>query len=102
MDNFKVKCNCGSEDIETTMENDGGYSNYTVMDDGYIEFKCKACGNFGSTDKEEKGGNNKLDQFTVTCISCGSTDWSYTPGDVDGDESNVITCDKCNKEEKQG
>lgn len=100
--NFKVECkNCKSQDIQTTMNSDSGYSNWTVLDSGSIEFKCE-CGKFGSTDRYTDQPNNQLDNFEVTCKLCGSTEWDYEVQDVDGESDPThIECKKCHVKEAQ-
>lgn len=92
---FIIKClSCGSSNsIQTTMEKDSGYSNWTVLDSGYIEFKCHSCGAFGSTDSTKDKPNNKLALFEVKCTSCGSSKWDYIIGDVDGEQKTHIECE---------
>lgn len=93
----EIKCknpNCIGGRIETTMEGDDGYSNWTVMSDGFIEFKCHGCGKFGSTD--EFKDPNELDNFEVTCKNCHSHEWGYEIKDVDGENPPTrIICKGC-------
>lgn len=95
--NHDIKClnkNCIGGRIETTMEPDYGYSNWTVLDSGFIEFKCHGCGKFGSTDKYKIP--NEMNNFRVTCKSCGSESWSGNIQDVDGEsEKTHIECNSC-------
>ena len=80
--------------IETTMEGDSGYSNWTVMDSGYVEFKCHGCGKFASTDTFKKP--NEPENFEVICLRCGSENWTDNIQDVDGDdEATNIECKEC-------
>lgn len=96
--NHTIKClnpKCIGGRIETTMEGDSGYSNWTVMDSGYIEFKCHGCGKFASTDTYKKP--NEPENFEVTCDMCGSNEWDFSIRDVDGEEEPThICCKKCN------
>jgi hypothetical protein len=109
MEKFSIKCKfCGNEDptqFQVTMVDDEGYSNYTVMDEGYFEIKCIKCGTFGSEDHNKKDmPSNKLDQFEITCKNCGSNKNSYIPGDVDGDdfpEGGYLKCNECNIKESE-
>lgn len=98
--NHKITClnpDCIGGRIETTMSGDNGYSNWTVLDDGEIEFKCHGCGKFATTDyfqKEE--GNNQPENFEVKCLNCGSTDWDSNIQDVDEElEETHISCSEC-------
>lgn len=95
--NHKIECknpNCVSGRIETTMTSDYGYSNWTVMDDGCVEFKCHGCGKFASTDTYKKP--NEPDNFRVTCLRCGSEKWEESIQDVDGNEPPThIKCVDC-------
>ena len=93
---FDIKCKkCGGRKIQTTLERDIGYSNWTVKDFGYMEFKCW-CGRFGSTKSKPA---NDIDNFEVICLECDSTNWDYEIGDVDGDIPNTrIFCKDCNNE----
>ena len=97
--NHTIKClnpQCIGGRIETTLQADEGYSNWTVMDSGFIEFKCHGCGKFGSTDTYKDKGNNQLDNFEVKCNLCDSTKWSPNIQDVDGeDDTTNIECDNC-------
>lgn len=96
--NHKIEClnpNCIGGRIETTMEGDSGYSNWTVLDSGYIEFKCHGCGKFASTDTYKEP--NEPHNFKVTCKGCGSNEWTENIADVDGTmgEETNIECKKC-------
>ncbi len=95
--NHKIKCKnpqCIGGRIETTIEGDSGYSNWTVMDEGAIEFKCHGCGKFTSTDTYKKP--NEPDNFEVTCLKCGSTEWKEHIQDVDEEtEESNIECRNC-------
>jgi ribosomal protein S27E len=98
--NHTIKClnpNCIGGRIQTTMEGDSGYSNYTVMDSGFIEFKCTGCGKFSSTDWNKKNDPaNQPANFEITCNQCGHTHWTAHVQDVDHDDpATHITCDKC-------
>lgn len=103
MEKFSLKCKfCGNTDqtkFQTTLEPADGYSAWTILEDGYIEFKCKSCGTFGSTDEEKTEGNNKRDMFEVTCNNCGSNKWSYDDGSCDDDPE--ISCDGCDTSESR-
>ena len=95
--NHKVTCknkDCIGGRIETTLEGDSGYSNWTVMDSGSVEFKCHGCGKFSSTDTYKEP--NEPDNFEVTCVQCGSHKWTGNIQDVDreDDETN-IECEDC-------
>ena len=95
--NHKIECKnpqCVGGRIETTMEGDSGYSNWTVMDSGHVEFKCHGCGKFASTDEYKKP--NEPDNFLVTCLLCGSNKWSEHIQDVDREEPPThIECEEC-------
>jgi len=100
VEKFKVVCKkCGSGDIQTTLANDSGYSNWTVADNGFVEFKC-SCGKFGSTDERKEEPANDLENFDVRCLNCDSREWKYEIGDIDGDveKGTRIYC-KCGQEE---
>lgn len=95
--NHTIKCKnpkCIGGRIETTMQSDEGYSNWTVMDGGFIEFKCHGCGKFASTGGHKKP--NEPDNFEVTCNMCGSHKWDYHIQDVEGaEEETHISCFNC-------
>lgn len=95
--NHNIEClnkNCIGGRIETTMEGDSGYSNWTVMDSGYVEFKCHGCGKFASTDAHKKP--NEPLNFKVTCKGCGSTEWTENVQDADCElEETNIECKSC-------
>jgi len=99
MENHTIKClnpDCIGGRIETTMEPDSGYSNWTVMDSGFIEFKCHGCGKFASTDTYKKPNNPE--NFEVECKKCGSHEWSAMVQDVDREdqeEDTHIECKNC-------
>jgi DNA-directed RNA polymerase subunit RPC12/RpoP len=101
MKNFTLKCKfCGNdnqEEFQTTLEDWDGYSEYTVLNSGYAEFKCLKCGTFGTTDSEE-GDNNKLNMFEVTCNQCGSTKWEFYSS-LDNEDGPYIKCDECGVKE---
>lgn len=98
---FAVKClnpACIGGRIETTMEGDSGYSNWTVMDSGFVEFKCHGCGKFASTDTYKKP--NEPENFQVTCTACGSNRWTHNIQDVDGEEEATnMECESCHKKQ---
>ena len=102
--NHTIKClnpQCIGGKIETTLEKDSGYSNWTVMDSGYVEFKCHGCGKFGSTDSYKDKANNQLENFEVKCNLCSSTEWESYIQNVDEDEEEThIFCKKCNVKSK--
>lgn len=95
--NHTIKClnpDCIAGRIETTMDGDSGYSNWTVMDSGYVEFKCHGCGKFASTDKYKKPNNPE--NFQVICNKCGCDEWTANIQDVDcNHEETNIECEKC-------
>lgn len=98
--NHIIKClnkDCIGGRIETTLLGDSGYSNWTVMDSGYIEFKCHGCGKFASSDYSKKDEpSNQPENFEVTCLNCGSTEWIENIQDVDESlEETNIECSKC-------
>lgn len=106
MRKFNIKCKfCGNEEqdkFQTTIKDWDGYSEYTVLEEGCVEFKCLKCGTFGSTDKYKGGSNNKIDMFHITCNNCGSSNWSY----INSLYKNKIfkphiKCDKCGEKEEQ-
>lgn len=95
MKNHTIRClnpKCIGGRIETTLESDEGYSNWTVMSDGYISFKCHGCGKFATTESDVSP--NEPDNFEVTCV-CGSHEWEENIGDVDGFIKTSIECKKC-------
>lgn len=98
---FTIKClnpKCIGGKIETTLEGDSGYSSWTVMDSGFVEFKCHGCGKFASTDSYKKP--NEPQNFEVSCDSCGSKEWSPNIQDVDCEEEPTnMECDKCHKKQ---
>jgi hypothetical protein len=93
----EIKCknpNCIGGRIETTMSSDSGYSNWTLMDFGQIEFKCHGCGKFATTDEDAEP--NEPENFEVKCKKCGSTDWDYEIQDVECcDAPTHIFCKNC-------
>ena len=95
--NHKISCSnpvCIGGRIETTLYGDAGYSNWTVMDSGAVEFKCHGCGKFASTDTYKKP--NEPDNFKVECLKCGSEKWEENIQDVDGeDDETNIECKGC-------
>ena len=99
LSNHTIKClnpQCIGGKIETTLQGDDGYSNWTVLDSGFVELKCHGCGKFGSTDTYKDEGNNQLNNFEVKCNLCGTTKWSPNIQDVDGEEEPTnIECDYC-------
>lgn len=99
---FTIKClnpQCIGSRIQTSMTQDGGYSNWTVMSDGAVEFKCHGCGKFATT--ESYVTPNEPDNFQVTCDSCGSNKWSPNIQDVDEnqEEPTNMECDQCHKKQ---
>ena len=102
--NFKIKCKfCGNEEqdkFQTTINDWEGYSEYTVLETGCVEFKCLKCGTFGSTDEFKNEGNNKIDMFEITCSQCDSHNYSYKNSlDDDKIKQPCIKCDECGVEE---
>ncbi len=95
--NHTVKClnlDCPGGEIQTSMEGDRGYSNWSVTDSGYIEFKCHGCGKFSSTDTDKKP--NEPNNFEVKCNNCGSIEWDYEIQDCDAEEEEThIYCKNC-------
>lgn len=105
MKNFRIKCLfCGNYDqdkFQTTMEDDSGYSEYTIMTLGYVEFKCLICGTFGTDDYDRKTyGNNKLNMFEITCAKCNSHGWSSEGSGLSEEQYMKINCNYCDNEEK--
>lgn len=100
---FTIKClnpNCIGGRIETTFIGDSGYSNWTVLDDGFVEFKCHGCGKFASTDEYKKP--NEPENFEVSCDNCGGLEWSENIQDVDEDsEETNMECKSCHKKQYQ-
>lgn len=98
---FTIECKntaCIGGGIEVSIFGDSGYSNYTVLDDGAVEFKCKGCGKFASTDTYKKP--NEPENFSVSCDECGSDKWSQNIQDVDEDsEQSNMECEKCHKKQ---
>lgn len=99
---FRISCKnpvCIGGRIETTLEDDSGYSNWTVMDSGKVAFKCHGCGKYGSTYEYDEP--NELDNFEVICLNCPDfrqkdENWSFGIGDVDGENiSTHIECKTC-------
>jgi len=105
MNNFRIKCKfCNNEDqtkFQTTMLDADGYSEYTILSEGFIEFKCLSCGTFGTTNEEQKEGSNKLNMFELTCNKCNSHNWEYEDSNLVPYEYCKIKCCDCNNEEKQ-
>ena len=99
--NFRIKCKfCGNDDqkeFQTTINDWDGYSEYTVLDSGSVEFKCLKCGTFGSTDEIKKeNGSNKIEMFEITCNHCGSHNYSYQNSLNDESiQKPYIECDDC-------
>ena len=95
--NHTIRCKnekCIGGRIETTMQSDDGYSNWTVMDSGFVSFKCHGCGKFATTDEYAKP--NEPENFEVECKMCGSNEWSEHIQDVDGEEEPThISCNNC-------
>lgn len=109
LDNFRIQCPCGNTEqstFQTTMEDWDGYSEYTVMECGFFSVKCKKCGAFGSTNKNEKPRSNKMNDFIITCAKCESTNWNFSDSldnesyfsDVKDTEP-LLQCDDCGCEE---
>ena len=100
---FTIACKnpqCIGGRIEVSIFGDSGYSNWTVMDDGAVEFKCHGCGKFSSTDTYKKP--NEPENFSVICDSCGSEEWDSNIEDVDGElEKSNIECKKCHKKQTE-
>lgn len=100
--NHTIKClngACIGGKIEVSLEKDSGYSNWTVMDSGFVEFKCHGCGKFGSTDSYKKP--NEIENFEVSCNLCGSKEWGESIQDVDEEsEPTHIYCKKCKVKSK--
>lgn len=94
---FTIKClnpQCIGGEIEVSIEGDSGYSNWTVMDSGYVEFKCHGCGKFASTDTYKTP--NEPENFEVTCDKCGSKEWTENIQDVDEqEEDSNMECKGC-------
>lgn len=100
--NFEVICkNCNAKNVQSTLSDWEGYSEYTILESSKVEFKCKDCGKFGSSDYHKKGDiNNEFDNFIVQC-RCGSeNDYEI----IDTLEDNVdevhIRCNKCGLKDK--
>lgn len=95
--NHKIYCknpHCIGGRIETSFAGDDGYSEWTVLDPGYIEFKCHGCGKFASTNSRVKP--NEPNNFEVICLKCGSTEWIGNIQDIECDEEKTnIECTKC-------
>ncbi len=99
--NFEVICKkCQSKNVQSTLSDWEGYSEYTVLEDSKVEFKCKDCGTFGSSDSYQEEGNNQFDNFIVQC-RCGAED-NYTILDtLDDDVDEVhIKCNECGLKDK--
>ena len=97
--NFEVICkSCNSKNVQSTLSDWEGYSEYTVLDDSKIEFKCKDCGRFASSDEYKEP--NDFKNFIVQC-RCGSED-SYSIYDTLDDEVDEvhIRCSKCGARDK--
>lgn len=96
--NFEVICKCGSKDIQSTLSDWDGYSEYTVLESSKIEFKCKDCGKFGSSDEYKKPNNYK--DFKVQCYCGAENDFSLRDT-LESDVKEVhIECNKCHRKEK--
>ena len=92
--NNEVICkHCQSKNVQSTLDDWQGYSEYTILEDSKIEFKCKDCGKFGSSDDYKKPNN--FDNFIVQC-KCGEEN-NYTIVDtLNEDVEEVhIKCNKC-------
>lgn len=98
---FSIFCKnpkCIGGRIEVSIFADAGYSNWTVMDDGGVEFKCHGCGKFASTISYKQPNEPK--NFEVTCDGCGHSEWSPNIQDVDHDEEESnIECETCHNKQ---
>lgn len=96
MKNFEVICKkCQAKNVQTTLNDWEGYSEYTVLESANLEFKCGDCGKFGSSDEYKKP--NEFDSFIVQCY-CGAEN-EYTLHDTLYEEVKEvhISCNKCNR-----
>ncbi len=97
--NFEVICkHCKSKNVQSTLSDWEGYSEYTVLESSKIEFKCKDCGKFGSSDKYKKP--NEFDNFIVQCY-CGEENNYYINDTLeDNVEECHIECKKCGRKDQ--
>jgi len=94
--NHTIRClnaKCVGGRIQTTMRSDDGYSDWTVLDSGFIEFKCHGCGKFASTDEDKLP--NEIDNFEIVCKKCGSREWESYIALVEDTSRTHIVCKKC-------
>ena len=97
--NMEVICKkCNSKNVQSTLSDWDGYSEYTVLESSNIEFKCKDCGKFGSSAEYKKP--NDFDNFIVQCY-CGAEDDYELFDTLDEDVEEVhIKCNKCGRKDK--
>lgn len=91
---FEVICKkCQTKNVQSTIEDWEGYSEYTVLKGSKIEFKCRDCGKFGSSKNGEKP--NEFENFIVQCY-CGAENEYAIEDTLDDDVDEVrIKCKKC-------
>lgn len=99
--NFEVICkNCKAKNVQSTLSDWEGYSEYTVLESSKIEFKCKDCGKFGSSDSYQDKPNNEFNNFIVQCY-CGEEDNYEIMDTLEDDVDEVhIKCNKCGRKDK--
>ena len=92
--NNEIICKkCNTKNVQSTLSDWDGYSEYTVLDVAKIEFKCKDCGKFGSSEEFKKP--NDFDNFILQC-RCGAENDYEIIDTLDDDVEKVhIKCNKC-------
>jgi hypothetical protein len=99
--NNEIICkNCNTKNVQSTLDDWEGYSEYTVLEVSKIEFKCKDCGKFGSSDEWKDEPNDEFNNFIVQC-KCGAENDYELMDTLDDDVDEVhIKCNKCGIESK--
>lgn len=97
--NMEVICKvCNAKNVQSTLSDWDGYSEYTVLENSKIEFKCKDCGKFGSSDEYKQP--NEFENFVVQCY-CGAENDYEVMDTLDDDVEEVhIKCNKCGRKDK--
>ena len=94
---FSISCKnkkCIGGKIDILLGRDEGYSNWTVMKNGYFSLKCHGCGKFGTTNKSVLP--NELYNFDVVCLECEQKNkFNFYPGDIDGEIRPHLICTNC-------
>ncbi len=97
--NFEVICkNCQKKNVQSTLSDWEGYSEYTILESSKIEFKCKDCGKFGSSDSDKKP--NDFDNFIVQCACGAENDYSINDTLEEKVDEVHIECNKCHRKDK--